>query len=148
MPCVLVTIACSAALTVDQPRSAALALFTPEGERSWASGWDPDFPCPDRREGPGAVFVTTHGEETTTWVMVDQNEDGVRYARSTPGHSAGTVAVSVLDAQPASTRLRVDYDLTALSSSGEQWLATFADGFDSYIEHWAVAIAAAADPRS
>src|SRR5215207_6443193 len=92
------TIACAAELTFDRPQTAALALFTPEGERAWAPGWDPAFPAPQRTEGPGAVFVTAHGEDTTTWVMVDQDECRVRYARFTPGATAGTVAVAVLDA--------------------------------------------------
>jgi hypothetical protein len=90
------TIACAAELTVHRPRAAALALFTPEGERAWAPGWDPTFPTPQRTEGPGAVFATAHGEDTTTWVMVDQDERLVRYARFTPGATAGIVTVTVL----------------------------------------------------
>ena len=134
------TIACAAELTVDRPRTGALALFTPEGERAWAPGWDPAFPVPQRTEGPGAVFVTTHGEDTTTWVMVDQDERWVRYARFTPGATAGTVAVTVLGAEPTRTRLRVSYDLTALSSDGARWLETFAEDFNGYITHWEAAI--------
>jgi len=78
------TICCNAELTVNLPREATLALFTAEGERAWAPGWDPAFPAPQRTEGSGAVFVTAQAEETTTWVMVDQDERGVRYARFTP----------------------------------------------------------------
>jgi hypothetical protein len=137
------TIACTAELTVDRPQRAALALFTPAGERAWAPGWDPTFPAPQRTEGPGAVFVTAYGADTTTWVMVDQDECGVRYARFTPGATAGTVAVVVLDAEPTRTRLRVSYDLTALGSDGARWLETFAEGFNDYIAHWEAAITAA-----
>jgi acyl-homoserine lactone acylase PvdQ len=48
----------------------------------------------------------------------------------------------VLDAQPTRTRLRVSYDLTALSADGARWLEAFADGFNRYIAHWETAIAA------
>jgi hypothetical protein len=137
------TIACTAELTVDQPQTAALLLFTPEGERAWVPGWDPAFPAAQRTAGPGAVFLTGHGEDTTTWVMVDEDERSVRYARVTPGATAGTVAVNVLDAEPARTRLRVSYDLTALSAGGARWLQDFAAGFTGYIAHWEAAIAAA-----
>lgn len=136
------TIACAAELTVDRPPAAALALFTAEGERAWAPGWQPAFPAARRRQGAGAIFVTADDAQTTTWIMVDQNECWVRYARVTDGAAAGTVAVSVLDAQPTRTRLRVSYDLTALSPDGARWLEAFADGFDRYIAHWETAIAA------
>ena len=68
----------------------------------------------------------------------------MRYARVTPGVSAGTVAVTTLDAEPTRTRVRVGYDLTALSPDGASWLETFAEGFATYIEHWETAIAALA----
>ena len=137
------TICCNAELTVNLPREATLALFTAEGERAWAPGWDPAFPAPQRTEGSGAVFVTAQAEETTTWVMVDQDERGVRYARFTPGATAGTVAVTVLVAESTWTRVRVSYDLTALSPAGARWLDTFADEFVAYIAHWDAAISAA-----
>jgi hypothetical protein len=138
------TIACSAELTVHRPRAATLALFTAEGERAWAPGWDPAFPAPERTEGQGAVFVTAHAGETTTWVTVDHDECGLRYARVTPGVSAGTVAVTTVGVEPARTRVRVTYDLTALSTAGASWLETFAEDFDTYIAHWESAIAALA----
>jgi hypothetical protein len=137
------TITCTAELTVDLPPAAALPLFTAEGERRWAGDdWDPRYPAPARVEGPGAVFLTAHGHDTT-WVMVDQDERGVRYARVTPGHAAGTVAVSVLEAGDAATRVRVTYDLTALSDAGRAWLADFAAGYAAEIAEWEAAIAAA-----
>jgi hypothetical protein len=137
------TITCAAELTVDQPQAAALRLFTPEGERAWAPGWNPAFPAPQRTEGRGAVFITGDGEDATTWVMVDQDERLVRYARFAPGATAGTVAVAVLDAEAARTRVRVSYDLTALGADGARWLEDFAAGFNRYIAHWEKAIAAA-----
>ena len=137
------TICCSAELNVNRPRAPTLALFTAEGERAWAPGWDPAFSAPERTEGPGAVFVTAHAERTTTWVMVDQDDHGVRYARFTPGDTAGTVAVTVIASESTSTRVRVSYDLTALSPDGARWLTTFADEFVAYISHWEAAISAA-----
>lgn len=91
------TITCSAELVIDRPVAVALALFTAEEERAWAPGWDPAFPDPTRTEGAGAVFVTTNAEHATIWVMVDQDDQGVRYVRVTPDRTAGTVAVTVVD---------------------------------------------------
>ena len=81
-------------ITVDVPPEQTIQLFTPEGERRWAEGWDPQYPEVDRRDGPGAVFTT--GRHHTTWIMVDHGPESVRYARVTEGMTAGTVAVDVV----------------------------------------------------
>jgi hypothetical protein len=138
-----VTVQCAAEITVALPREQAMALFTPEGERRWAVGWDPQYPEPTRREGAGTVFTTAHGDSPTTWVMVDQRPDGVRYARVTPGMTAGTVAVDVVGSEAEVTRVRVTYDLTALSAAGESWLDSFARHYDAEMASWATEIASA-----
>lgn len=131
---------CSAEFDVERPVEATLALFTAEGERAWAPGWDPRLPASGRTEGVGAVFITAHAEQTT-WVMVDQDDRGARYARVTPGATAGTVTVNVIHADAMRTRLRVTYDLTALSGDCARWLDSFAADFADYIAHWEAAIA-------
>jgi hypothetical protein len=133
----------SAEITVGLPPDQAMALFTAEGERRWADGWDPRYPEPDRRDGPGAVFHTTHGGHQTTWIMVDDRPDGVRYARLTPGMTAGTVAVDVVASDNDTTRVRVIYDLTALTPAGEAWLAHLDADYDRTIASWATHIATA-----
>jgi hypothetical protein len=135
----------SAEITVDLPREQAMSLFTAEGERPWAHGWDPQYPLASRREGPGAVFTTVHGHSHTTWIMVDQEPEGVRYARVTDGTTAGTVAVDVVSSDASSTRVRVTYDLTALTPDGEAWLESFENDYEDMIASWGTEIAAALD---
>ena len=130
-------------ITVGLPPEQAMVLFTPEGERPWAEGWDPHYPQPDRQEGPGAVFTTGHGGHQTTWIMVDQGPGGVRYARVTEGMTAGTVAVDVVQSRERSTRVRVTYDLTALTPAGEAWLESFDAEYENAIGGWDTEIAAA-----
>jgi len=120
-----------------------MALFTAEGERRWADGWDPRYPEPDRRDGPGAVFHTSHGSHQTTWIMVDDRPDGVRYARITHGMTAGTVAVGVVTSDDDTTRVRVTYDLTALTPAGKAWPANLDADYGSTIASWAAHIATA-----
>lgn len=128
-------------ITVGLPADRAIALFAPECERRWADGWNPEYPQPDRREGAGAVFITRHGDQETTWIMVDHGPGKVRYARVTKGMTAGTVAVDVVGSHGHSTEVLVTYDLTSLTPAGERWL----DGFDSHYEaaigSWATEIA-------
>jgi hypothetical protein len=129
-------------LTVELPSEQAMQLFTPEGERRWADGWDPQYPAPERREGPGAVFTTAHGGHQTTWIMVDHGPGSVRYARVTEGMTAGTVAVDVVASSEHVTRVRVTYDLTALSSAAEHWLDAFDRDYETMIGDWSTDIAA------
>jgi hypothetical protein len=143
IPVMPVTLHRSAEITVGVPLEKALALFTAEGERRWADGWDPRYPQPDRRDGPGAVFTTAHGSHQTTWIMVDHRPDGLRYARVTHGMTAGTVAVDAVASRDDATQVRVTYDLTALSTAGETWLAAFDAAYDTEIASWATDIAAA-----
>ncbi len=133
----------SAEFTVGLPRDQAMALFTPEGERRWADGWDPHYPVPQRREGAGTVFTTEHGGHLTTWIMVGQGPTSVHYARVTHGMTAGTVAVEALGYAADATQVRVTYDLTALSSAGETWLESFDADYEAAIGGWSAEIAAA-----
>ena len=135
------TVLRAAEITVELPADQAMELFTSEGERRWVDGWDPQYPADDRREGPGMVFTTEHGGHQTTWVMVDQRPESVRYARVTQGMTAGTVAVDVVGSGEHSTRVRVTYDLTALSSAGESWLDAFDADYDTTIAGWSTEIA-------
>jgi hypothetical protein len=137
------TICRSTEISVELPPEEAMALFTAEGERRWADGWDPHYPEPGRREGPGTVFITEHGGHQTTWIMVDQRPEGVRYARVTDATSAGTVAVDVVGTRDGATQVRVTYDLTATTAAGEAWLDAFDVHYEAAIAEWATEIAAA-----
>jgi hypothetical protein len=143
MPAMPITLHRTAEITVGLPREQAMALFTAEGERRWAEGWEPRYPEPTRRDGPGAVFTSAHGGHQTTWIMVDHRPECIRYARVAHGMTAGTVAVDVLASDDHATRLRVTYDLTALSTAGGTWLAAFDVDYDTEIASWATDIAAA-----
>jgi hypothetical protein len=139
---------CTTEITVEVPPEQAMTLFTPEGERQWADGWNPRYPEPGRREGPGAVFTTSHGGRQTAWIMVDHKPDAIRYARVAPGMTAGTVTVQVIDPRNDITHLRVSYDLTALSAAGQKWLETFAAHGEAELAAWSTEIAEALQARS
>jgi hypothetical protein len=52
----------------------AFPLFSPEGERPWAAGWDPKpvFPAEEAvRWQRNAVFTTDHNNEHLTWWILD-----------------------------------------------------------------------------
>ena len=138
----------SHAFTVDLPFERAFRLFEPEGERAWATGWDPAYLHPrDGRAGPGMVFTTRHGEEETVW-MATRHEPAaglVEYARFTPGSRVGTVLVQCARLGEARTRVTVIYTLTGIAEKGNAYIRGFdEDHYRDFIESWSRAIAALA----
>ena len=127
--------------TLDVLPAEALDLFTPEGERTWVSGWNPAYPAGEPSDTVGTIFQTEHNGHSTIWAVVDHGVSAMRYARVTPGHTAGIVAVSCQAAETSGTQVEVTYDLTALSQRGRDFLAEFAAGYEAYLEGWAADIA-------
>jgi len=139
---------CDGEVRVPLPPDEALALFTPEGERTWAPGWAPEYPAgqPDAA-APGTVFLTTAEGRTTTWVIVERGERTMRYARVRHGENAGTVSVECRpDAR--GTRAAVSYRLTPLNAAAAEELQTFAETYPDFMSHWERHIAAALARRA
>jgi hypothetical protein len=113
---------------------AVLPLFTAEGERRWAPGWEPVWADESHQHEIGEVW-TTHGPPSTTWVTVDTSPNHVRYARVAIGDSAGLVTVACVE-NGGQTEVTVDYDLTALSDAGAARLEHFAASYDDMLAHW------------
>jgi hypothetical protein len=57
--------------------------------------------------------------------------------------TAGTIAVEILGSANGATRVRVTYDLTALSAAGRTWLEAFAKHYETGIGEWSHEIDAA-----
>ena len=113
---------------------AVLSLFTAEGERQWAPGWDPVWADEPHAHEVGEVW-TTAGPPPTSWVTVDTGADHVRYARVAIGETAGLVTVTCAE-NGGRTTVTVDYDLSALSDAGADRLKHFAAEYDDMLAHW------------
>jgi hypothetical protein len=134
----------TATITVPLPADETMPLFTARGERAWVEGWDPEFPAGEpREEDEGTVFVTTADGRSTFWVVAVRHADRVRYARTTPGYTAGTVEVRRRGSNARSTQVDVTYDLSALTPDGAAELDRFGARYDQEIGGWEVAIATA-----
>jgi len=135
----------SATVRVPMPPAEALSLFTPEGERDWVPGWDPEaIHAPDGSlSRDGAVFRTTHGGEETVWLVVHVNPllGAADYVRITPGSRLGTVSVRCHDDGAGGSLVEVSYSLTALSPAGAGALeAITPEAFAADIRDWQTAI--------
>ncbi len=125
-------------LHVDAPPEQSIHLFTAPGEILWADGWQPVILSGDGTE-KGTVFVTTHNEELTIWVVLDFDPENFhsRLSRVTPSMRAGTVEVFVRSDGQGGSNVDVSYALTALSEAGNRDLADFdAQNYSEMMTEW------------
>lgn len=127
-------------IEIALPVTEAFPLFTPLGEMRWIDDWRPTFIHPaDGATMEGMVFRTGEGEEETLWSCVEFSPAGhrVRYVRVTPASRFAHVQVNCTQIGSNSTRVVVNYALTALNESGEAKLAAMTEAaFAASIEGW------------
>jgi hypothetical protein len=131
---------------LDAPLSRVMPLFTAEGERSWAPGWEPVILSGDVERG--SSFVTRgHSGIETTWIVADYRpaEGRVSYARLAQGSNIGLVDVTCAQAEGGGTVVTVRYTLTGVSEQGKIFVREFLDPqhYANMIEEWRVATSAA-----
>ena len=139
----------SGVLRLELPLARTFSFLSPEGERQWIDGWDPEYLNPPGRPHPpppGTVFRTRHGGEETLWLVLafDAAAGTADYVRVTAGSRVGTVSVRARDAGGGTTEAVVTYRLTALSPEGNRKLEEMtAEGYDSMLRRWEAAIRSA-----
>ena len=124
------------------PPARVLPLFTAEGERSWALGWEPE----QLSEQRGSVFRTRHGGRETTWVVTEYQpaEGRASYARLAVGSNMGLVEVRCRAAD-GGTEVSVRYTLTGLNAAGREEVRAFLEPahYAAMMEEWRQATSAA-----
>ena len=136
----------SAELRFGHPVEVAFEMFTPEGERAWAPGWDPRPVTPSGETGvPDAVFTTDHGGAHAVWFVVelDRERRRVGYVNFVAGTRVTRVDVACDAAGPSDTVATVRYVVTGLSDAGNAYAREFDANFEATMAHWQSAIASA-----
>lgn len=129
---------------LDAPRSQVFELFTAQGERAWAPGWNPEILS--GAEGRGSAFRTQneHGQETI-WIVTEYQplEGRVSYARAALGSNIGLVDVACSESAAGGTDVSVRYTLTALSEAGRAFVSNFLETghYSKMIDEWRSATA-------
>jgi hypothetical protein len=129
---------------VGLPASEAISLFTPEGERPWAPGWDPHYAAGEMSESPGTAFTTAHRDVVTYWVIleIDRDSHSSSYVRITPGGLSGTVAVQCTDIIEGRSEATVTYDMTLLEGSDPAHMDHFEPGaYREMMKEWSTLVA-------
>jgi hypothetical protein len=131
---------------LDAPLARVMPLFTAEGERSWAPGWEPVILSGDVERG-SAFLTRAHTGIETTWIVTDYRPDEgrVSYARLAQGSNIGLVDVICTGAEEGGTVVSVRYTLTGVSEQGRAFVREFLEPehYARMIEEWRVATSAA-----
>jgi len=134
----------SHAFDLPMPCAQAFPLFTPEGERTWAPGWDPKYVYPaDGAVQKGMVFVTDADAEETLWLVLrhEPHVGAVEYARITPGNRMAIVRVRCEAIGSGATRVTVSYEYTGLSEAGNAYVQSMDEAsYRAFIDSWGEAI--------
>jgi hypothetical protein len=130
---------------LDAPLARVIPLFTAEGEKSWAEGWDPEILSGAAERG--SVFRTVGaGGRVTTWIVTDYRpaEGRASYARLAEGSNMGLVDVICTADPKGGTDVSVRYTLTAVSAEGKRFIDEFLDPrrYAAMIDEWHTATAA------
>jgi hypothetical protein len=130
---------------LEAPPARVFPLFTAEGERSWAPGWEPVILSGAVERG-SAFATRSHTGIETTWIVADYRpaEGRVSYARLAQGSNIGLVDVTCT-ADGGGTMVTVRYTLTGLSDPGRAFVREFLEPerYSRMIEEWRVATSAA-----
>jgi hypothetical protein len=116
-------------------------MFTPEVEKSWAAGWNPEYVFPaDGKTTQGMVFRTEHSGPKT-WIMTVYDPDQHRVAYVNVGPDM-VIQISVnCRSEGNGTRAEVSYVHTALTEKGNESVDAYAqEHHEKQMEHWRSAI--------
>jgi len=117
-------------------------LFSPEGEKLWAPGWDYTNLLNSKDLQRDDVFLTdSHDHKSTNAIWIVSDYDPVKhyvsYYKVEPGEKVGKVIVECFKQTDTSTLVRVTYRYTGLSDSGNQFVSSFTkEVYKEFMSEW------------
>ena len=135
----------SAQISLNAAPSAVFPLFTPEGERLWVEGWNPEsvYPADGAAELHGVFLTHNHAAQPTIWAIVGFEAEHFRisYLRAAPESHVAFIAVECAEDGPGRTAATVSYTFTGLSAAGNEYVARFTpEHYHEWIQQWEAAI--------
>ena len=127
---------------IEKGVTSVFPLFTPEGEKLWAPGWDYTNIMGSEDLHPDDVFLTdSHDHRSTTaiWIVssYDSADHFVSYYKVEPGEKIGKITVQCTEQNAERTIVKVTYKYIGLSESGNRFVADFTEKtYKTFIEEW------------
>jgi hypothetical protein len=117
---------------LDLSAGKALPFFTPDGERTWVNGWDPDPIYPAQTHvvfKANSVFRLDHDGQRSLWTILeaDLQEHVAEYICVVEGVRLSRVRVQVEPLGEARCRVHVRYVHTATSEKGLHFVASLTE---------------------
>ncbi len=117
-------------------------LFSPEGEKQWVPGWDYENLMGITELSEDYIFLTKthdHGKADAIWIVkrYDPAAHFVQFYKIEPGEKIGVVSVQCTELETRRTAVQVTYKYTALSATGETFVAEFSESaYAKFIAEW------------
>ena len=128
---------------LDASCARVFPLFTAEGEKAWAPGWNPEMLSGATERG--SVFRTAghDGGHKAVWIVTgyEPHRHRVSYARLVQDSNIGLVDVTCRGSA-GGARITVTYTLTGLNKDGDAFVREFLSDphYERFIEEWRVAL--------
>ena len=132
----------SASFCIELPIEQAFPLFSPEGEKAWAPGWDYQNIMGTTDLCEDYVFTTNHHDHAATeaiWIVKEYAPSShiIAFYKIEPEEKIGVVTVRCSEIGAASTEISVTYKYIALSDAGERFIADFTEArYCDFIAEW------------
>lgn len=115
-------------------------LFSPEGEKLWVPGWDPEFlDPPEPGWERGQIFRTREETGEAVWIVtrLDRAEHRAEYHRVEPGRYVARVTVDCRPLPDRRTEASIGYSYVGLSESGNREIAAMTEhAYDAKLSRW------------
>ena len=117
-------------------------LFSPEGEKYWAPGWDFVNVMGTTELSEDYVFLTKthdHGTTDAIWIVkrYDPESHYMQYYKIEPEDKIGVVTVKCTELEAERTKVQVTYKYLALSETGESFISGFSESvYEAFIGEW------------
>lgn len=127
---------------LEQPVGDVFPLFTPEGEKLWAPGWDYENVMGSEKLHEDYVFQTRthdHAAADAIWIVkkFDPENHLVQYYKVEPRSKVGVVTVRCERLAAHRTRVAVGYAYTGLSEEGNAFIDGFTPAvYRNFIGEW------------
>lgn len=129
----------------------AFPMFSPEGERAWVPGWNPQAVFPGTIDFTrDTVFRQGDGDEEAIWTIVDVDAESQRaeYVRVAPASHAAHIIVKVQPLDSQNCRVNVTYTFTVFRKEGISLLEAFSESaYAEKMRNWKRQITACLEKR-